>query len=102
MPGGFFSITQSAFSFHSVDFADGSAYEGGAIYFTDSFKDPAKNRRLDIQNCTFKNNRGNSGGAIYLNWDIRTIENSFFENNSATNVELEGSGGAIMYACTSQ
>ena len=45
---------------------------------------------LFIDNCTFKNNHGAYGGAIYIYNDIGNITNTVFENNYA-----ENGGGSV-------
>ena len=55
---------------------------------------------MNLKNCKFKNNTSQSGGAIYLNWDIRLIDKTEFEGNTAIDEYTENAeapGGAIMY-----
>ena len=60
---------------------------GGAIY---SPYNEYATCYVDLINCTFINNTAEYGGAIYMDYGVLTIDNSYFINNTAFNY-----GGAI-------
>ena len=65
---------------------------GGAIYTPGGKSDVI----VEIDNCTFKKNTAQYGGAIYMGSGVLNINNSFFYDNFAYNY-----GGAIACEGTS-
>ncbi len=63
---------------------------GGAICFKGSSS--KQYNKLILDGCTFKNNSGNKGGALYISYSDATIVNCCFTNNNANT-----GGGLYLY-----
>ena len=95
LPGGFIYIDDSELSFDNVEFENGVAPQGGALYYGHPLIGRTAEDVLDIKNSKFTNNTALVGGAVLISADLRIIENTEFIRNSATDEENEGTGGAI-------
>ena len=75
-----FNIANAAVILKNINFINGNADSGGAIY--------CENGNLTIINCNFSNNNAYDneleGGAIDFAGDELSIDNSIFANNTAT------------------
>ena len=77
------SGTQANLSVYNLTFSDGSAYNGGAVGFSQA--------ELSLSCVTFSGNTSSGdGGAIDLDQGILTLDTVTFDNNTAT-----GDGGAV-------
>ena len=69
------------------NFINNTASEGGAVYYTNVFTNPAFNdnyRKLTITGANFEGNTATSnGGAVYVNNGIASITESTFDGNTA-------------------
>ena len=76
-----FKVTGTNVTLKNINFVNGYANYGGAIYFSDNGA---------VTNCTFNNNKGfREGGAIYFNVDGTVTNCTFNENHESDK------GGAI-------
>ncbi|MBH8571564.1 type I secretion C-terminal target domain-containing protein [Nostocaceae cyanobacterium CENA369] len=91
--GVFLVERQIGATFKNLTIADGKTTgKGGAIQTYDYGS-------ITVDNCKFTNNRGGTGGAIYLGYGGRsTVVNSSFDGNDGTSANSGWSGGAIATA----
>lgn len=75
-------INSSFFDDNSSDSSGGTTKSGGAVYNHSS---------LNVNSCTFVNNRAGSGGAIYSDYNT-TVTDCVFQGNTAA-----GNGGAVLF-----
>jgi len=74
-------------TFENIDFKNGDALSGGAIYSADN----TFSQTVNVKNCNFENNKAFVwGGAIYNGGNTLNVENSNFISNQAGS-----NGGAI-------